>query len=77
MRQPRNDRVIDKKRPMALSDRVVVVVETVVNHEALVMSYKLSTLLTTHILFETSQGLLNGSHGDYELVNYDELSIHV
>ena len=71
-----NDCVIDKKRLMALSDQVVVV-EVVVNHEALVMSYKLSTLLTTHILFETSQGLLNGSHGDYELVNYDRLSIHV
>ena len=76
MGRPWNDCVIDKKRLMALSDQVVVV-EVVVNHEALVMSYKLSTLLTTHILFETSQGLLNGSHGDYELVNYDRLSIHV
>ncbi|WKA06804.1 hypothetical protein VitviT2T_024685 [Vitis vinifera] len=52
---------------MALSDQVVVV-EVVVNHEALVMSYKLSTLLTTHFISETSQGLLNGSHGDYELL---------
>ena len=76
MGRPWNDCVIDKKRLMALSDQVVVV-EVVVNHEALVMSYKLSTLLTTHFISETSQGLLNGSHGDYELVNCDGLLIHV
>ena len=76
MGQPQNDHATDKMRPEALSEQVVVV-EVATSHEVSHPEIRGSTLLTTYLFSETCQGLLNRNHGGCELINHDNLLIHV
>ena len=76
MGQPQNDHATDKVRPEALQEQVVAV-EVATCHE--VSHPELRTVYPADYLSpaETSQGLLNRSHGGRELINLDNLLIHV
>ena len=44
--------------------------------KCLILNYGRSTLLVSNLLFETSQSLLDRSHGSCKLINCNDLLIH-